>query len=103
MNCFTCPNWCSSGPLMPTDSYQGKGVELDEKSKLEFQSGSLFTDGFLQLKDSDVFVRHLSTETASERKSMWKNMVTTHWPRLLKFTGFNIEGKCVRAMFVLVC
>ena len=30
-----------------------------------------------------------------EREMCWRPMVTTHWPRLLRHHGYNMEGRCV--------
>lgn len=75
-------------------------MEDDEKL---FQSGSLFADGIFQLNDSDVYVRRVSIEDVGDRKYMWRNMVTTHWPRLLRFGGFSTEGRLVKLGVVLSC
>ena len=76
----------------PTDSSQLDDSEERLKSE-PGRSSQYYFDAIIALNESDVFVNRVRSEAVTGVRGVWRNMVTTHWPRLLRYAGFDLNGR----------
>lgn len=90
------PNGDLSSHNEPVDSSKFV-ADAEEKLAPEKLSSFYYGDIRKQLEDSDVVVRRLWSWALTGVPDVWRNMVTTHWPCLLQYAGFSIEGRWIHA------
>ncbi len=77
-------------------------------------SGVHWAEFLSNLNQSSIRISHrmedgYRVKCGYNREVCWRPMVTTHWPRLLNYTGYNMDGRCIRTVcdnywvLVLVC